>query len=83
MKAEDITAAFSEFQVLMFVYEISLSRNLCEKNRLGKGAMLAWVIVEPNLVGRPRVQDSFTLRKRPRLIFLCQGRYVMDIVDHG
>ena len=39
--------------------------------------MLAWATVAPNHAGRPRDQDSFTLRKRHLLTFSCLGRCVM------
>ena len=54
---------------------------ILENNRVGKGAMLAWGTVAPNPAGRPRDQDSFTLRKRHPLTFLCLGRYVLDVGD--
>ena len=43
--------------------------------------MLAWGIVARNRVDRRRDQDSFTLRKRHPLTFLCLGRYVLDVGD--
>ena len=86
VEAEDITAAFSEFQVLTCIFS-ELSDNCIPilyqvfklwptMNYLSPGseATRVWVIAELSLVVKGRGQDSSTTMRRRPLIFLWRGK---------